>query len=101
MLQYIIPMLILTGARKREVLDARWEDFDYERKLWRIHTTKLGKPRFVPMSDGVIQLLGSVPRHDCVWSFPNPSHKEGLGPQEAGPARAGLFVFGGFDQLQC
>lgn len=72
MLQYIIPMLILTGARKREVLDARWEDFDYERKLWRIHTTKLGKPRFVPMSDGVIQLLGSVPRHDCVWSFPNP-----------------------------
>ena len=72
MLQYIIPMLILTGARKREVLDARWEDFDYERKLWRIHTTKLGKPRFLPMSDGVIQLLDSVPRHDCVWSFPNP-----------------------------
>ena len=72
MLRYIIPMLMLTGARKREVLDARWEDFDYERKLWRIHTTKLGKPRFVPMSDGVIQLLGSVPRHDCVWTFPNP-----------------------------
>jgi len=72
MLQYIVPMLILTGARKREVLDARWEDFDYEHKRWRIHTTKLGKPRFVPMSDGVIQLLDSVPRHDCVWTFPNP-----------------------------
>jgi len=72
MLQYIIPMLILTGARKREVLDARWEDFDYERRLWRIHTTKLGKPRFVPMSEGVINLLGSVPRHDCDWAFPNP-----------------------------
>ena len=72
MLQYIIPMLILTGARKREVLDARWEDFDYERRLWRIHTTKLGKPRFVPMSDGVINLLESVPRHDCEWTFPNP-----------------------------
>lgn len=72
MLQYIIPMLILTGARKREVLDARWEDFDYERRLWRIHTTKLGRPRFVPMSDGVINLLESVPRHDCEWAFPNP-----------------------------
>lgn len=72
MLQFIIPMLILTGARKREVLDARWEDFDYEHKLWRIHTTKIGKPRFVPMSVGVIQLLDSVPRHDCVWTFPNP-----------------------------
>ena len=72
MLQYIIPMLILTGARKREVLDARWEDFDYERRLWRIHTTKLGKPRFVPMSDGVITLLESVPRFGCQWAFPNP-----------------------------
>ena len=72
MLQYIIPMLILTGARKREVLDARWEDFDFERRLWRIHTTKLGKPRFVPMSDGVVKLLESVPRFDCEWAFPNP-----------------------------
>ena len=72
MLQYIIPMLILTGARKREVLDARWEDFDYERRLWRIHTTKLGKPRFVPMSDGVVSLLESVPRYNCEWAFPNP-----------------------------
>lgn len=72
MLQYIIPMLILTGARKREVLDARWEDFDHERRLWRIHTTKLGKPRFVPMSDGVIKLLAETPRYDCEWAFPNP-----------------------------
>ena len=27
-LKYIIPMLLLTGARKREVLDATWSDFD-------------------------------------------------------------------------
>ncbi len=72
MLQFIVPMLILTGARKREVLDARWEDFDLEHRHWRIHTTKLGKPRFVPMSDGVVNLLGSIPRFDCEWVFPNP-----------------------------
>ena len=71
MLQFIVPMLILTGARKREVLDARWEDFDFERRSWRIHTTKLGKPRFVPMSDGVIALLELVPRYECEWVFPN------------------------------
>jgi integrase len=71
MLQFIVPMLILTGARKREVLDARWEDFDFDRRHWRIHTTKLGKPRFVPMSDGVVTLLESVPRFDCAWVFPN------------------------------
>lgn len=73
MLQYIVPMLILTGARKREVLDARWEDFDFERRSWRIHTTKLGRPRHVPLSDGAVSLLQSVPRfNDCIWTFPNP-----------------------------
>lgn len=72
MLQYIVPMLILTGARKREVLDARWEDFDFERRSWRIHTTKLGRPRHVPLSDGVIALLDTIPRFECEWVFPNP-----------------------------
>ena len=73
MLQYIVPMLILTGARKREVLDAHWEDFDFEHRSWRIHTTKLGRPRHVPLSDGAISLLNSAPRFDgCPWTFPNP-----------------------------
>jgi integrase len=44
MLKYIVPMLILTGARKREVLDAKWEDFDVVRKQWRIPMTKTGRP---------------------------------------------------------
>ena len=73
MLQFIVPMLILTGARKREVLDARWEDFDIERRSWRIHTTKLGRPRHVPLSDGAVALLQSMKRFDdCPWAFPNP-----------------------------
>lgn len=74
MLKYIVPMLILTGARKREVLDAKWEDFDLDRRLWRIPTTKLGKPRHVPISDGVMSLLGSVPRvQEVVHVFANPT----------------------------
>lgn len=73
MLQYIIPMLILTGARKREVLDARWEDFDFELSSWRIHTTKLGRPRHVPLSEGAVSLLQSMKRYpECRWTFPNP-----------------------------
>lgn len=73
MLQFIIPMLILTGARKREVLDAKWKDFDFERRLWRIPTTKLGKPRHVPLSDGVLSLLSTMPRNLASdYVFPNP-----------------------------
>ena len=74
MLKFIVPMLILTGARKREVLDAKWEDFDLDRRLWRIPTTKLGKPRHVPISDGVLSLLGSLARvHTVAHVFANPA----------------------------
>ncbi len=57
MLQYIIPMLILTGARKNEVLTAKWEDFNLEQRVWRIPISKSGKARHVPISDGVQYLL--------------------------------------------
>ena len=40
MLKFIVPMLILTGTRKRKVLDSKWTDFDLERRIWRIPTTK-------------------------------------------------------------
>ena len=73
MLQCIIPMLILTGARKREVLDAKWEDFDFVNRRWRIPVTKNGQPRHVPLSDGVLRLMAQVPRDpNCPYVFPNP-----------------------------
>ena len=73
MLQYIIPMLILTGARKNEVLKAKWEDFNIEQRIWRIPLAKSGKARHVPMSDGVLSLLDTVPMHDgCPYVFANP-----------------------------
>lgn len=74
MLRFIVPMLILTGARRREVLNARWEDFDLERRQWRIAVTKTGKPRHVPLSAGAMQVLATVPRPagHSPWVFPNP-----------------------------
>jgi integrase len=73
MLKYIVPMLILTGARKREVLDARWEDFDLGRRAWRIPISKSGKARHVPLSDGALALLATMPRTmECKWAFANP-----------------------------
>jgi integrase len=75
MLQYIIPMLILTGARKNEVLKCRWEDFNFENRVWRIPVTKSGKARHVPISDGVIHLLQSLP-HTCDYVFANPKTRK-------------------------
>ena len=66
-----MPLLILTGARKREVLDAKWTDFDLEQRIWCIPTTKAGKARHVPLSNGVMHLRSTMPR-DSQWVFPNP-----------------------------
>jgi integrase len=72
MLQHIFAFLILTGARRREVLDAKWEDIEVSRRHWRISMTKSGKPRNVPLSEGALRVLELVPRLDnCPWIFPN------------------------------
>ncbi|WP_325167893.1 tyrosine-type recombinase/integrase [Pseudomonas lactis] len=73
--------LIFTGARKREVLNARWEDIDLNRQVWRIAVNKSGKPRYVPLSNSVLQLLADLKLElsdgdslikDSEWLFPNP-----------------------------
>jgi site-specific recombinase XerD len=60
MLQHIVLFLIYTGARKREVLDAKWQDIDWTQKSWRIPKTKSGKIRHVPLSSGALELLESL-----------------------------------------
>lgn len=62
MLPYIVMFLLYTGARKREVLDAKWADVDWARKSWRIPKTKSGKIRHIPLSSGALQLLESLKR---------------------------------------
>ena len=71
MLKYIIPFLLLTGARKTEALTARWIDIDFERRFWRIPVTKNGKVRHVPLSDACNQLLQSIPRLRSFYIFEN------------------------------
>ena len=48
-----------------------------ERRQWRIPTTKAGRPRYVPMSNGVLTLLANVPHDDkCPYVFANPKTKK-------------------------
>lgn len=72
-LQHIVGLLLLTGARVRELLDARWEHVDVERKSWLIPTSKTGKPRHVPLSKAALVIIEALPRFkDCPWLVPNP-----------------------------
>jgi integrase len=73
MMQYIIPLFLLTGMRKRELLDSQWCDIDLERRQWKIPVTKTGNPRFIPISDGVMAILQQLPRPArCPYVLPNP-----------------------------
>lgn len=55
-------LLIETGARKSEVLQARWEDFDLEQALWRIPSPKAGYPQMMPITSSTVELLKGLPR---------------------------------------
>lgn len=77
MLKHIVPMLILTGARKREVLDAKWEDFDVDRHIWRIPNTKSGSARIVPLSDTARDLVTRLSQSKCCdYVFANPNTRK-------------------------
>ena len=75
-LKYIVALLLMLGCRKRELLDARWEDFDLERRTWRIPVSKTGK-RHVPLSSSVVAMLAQLPRWDgCPYVLPNPKSRK-------------------------
>lgn len=72
-LKYIVALLLMLGCRKRELLDAKWEDFDLERRSWRIPLAKSGKSRRVPLSLTAIAVLEKLPRlKGCPYVVPNP-----------------------------
>ena len=54
-----VRLLILTGARKSEVLSAEWPQFDLEKGLWTksAHFTKQHRLHHVPLSLPVMRLL--------------------------------------------
>jgi integrase len=72
-LKYIVGLLLMLGCRKRELLDARWDQFDIERRTWRIPLAKSGKARHVPLSLATIAFLEKLPRWEgCPYVVPNP-----------------------------
>ena len=69
----VVRMLLYTGARKREILDARWEHVDFERKLLVVPRSKSGKARYIALSDAAMGIIEAMPRRSGVpWIFPNP-----------------------------
>jgi len=52
-----LALLVLTGARKQEVLRARWEFVDLDRGVLTVPLAKSGRPRHVPLSPAAARVL--------------------------------------------
>jgi len=70
----IVRLLILTGARKHEVLGATWDQFDLDKGIWtkRAHTTKQKKMEHSPLSPPATAILKKIEKEkrDSLFLFP-------------------------------
>ena len=62
----LFKLLMLTGARKSEVAETRWSEFDLVKKIWTIPADRMkaDAAHVVPLSDDAVALLKSLPRFD-------------------------------------
>lgn len=56
-----IRLLILTGARRNEILTLKWSDVDFECNLIRLQESKTGQ-KTIYLSAPALQVLGEIPR---------------------------------------
>jgi integrase len=73
-----IWLFLLTGARKSEILAARWDHIDWERGELKLDDTKNGKPFYLALSAPAVALLRELPRAPR-----NPFILPGRGPRTA------------------
>lgn len=55
-------LLVATGARRGEVLQACWEDFDLAGAIWRVPSPKAGRPQVIPLHADTVAMLRELPR---------------------------------------
>jgi len=68
----IVKVLLLTGMRKREVMDMKWGDVDLSSGHWKLENNKSGKPRLIRLaSESLTEIRKMLPRQS-EYIFANP-----------------------------
>ncbi|MCC7463446.1 MAG: site-specific integrase [Gammaproteobacteria bacterium] len=60
----LLQFLLLTGVRRRNVLQLLWEDVDLEGRKALHPDTKNGRPHYSPLRARLVELLRQLPRND-------------------------------------
>ena len=53
----IVMLLLITGARKREALNMRWDNVDFLNRILTVPMSKSGRPRYILLADNALALL--------------------------------------------
>lgn len=83
-----VQLLILTGARRSEVFEARWSEFNLADALWTLPPERAKNARVhqIPLSVPAMQLLARMPQQNGQpWLFPA---RGGIGRAASGISRA-------------
>jgi integrase len=80
-----LALLILTGARKQEVLRARWEFVDLDRGVLTVPLSKSGRPRYAPLSPAGVRVLEATENSGQPFRVlkSRPGREAAPGPAEA------------------
>ncbi|OJX11058.1 MAG: hypothetical protein BGO77_01825, partial [Caedibacter sp. 37-49] len=83
----VIRLLLLTGARRNEVLTATWDQFDLERGIWTkpAHATKQNRMEHLPLSLQALEILKNM-QHISHSNFLFPGKISGKPLQEINKA---------------
>lgn len=72
----VVPLLLLTGLRKMELLSARWDQVDLDRAEIRLPETKSGEAQVRLLPSPAVGILRDLPREGSPWVFPSPGNRK-------------------------
>ena len=101
-----ILLLLLTGGRRNEITQAKWEYVNWERRTLLVPLSKSGKPRAIALNGPALALLRAIPRTDNPYIFPSPVNgkpsaslffpwdriRKRAGPEGRAAARSAAFL---------
>jgi integrase len=68
-----IKLLLLTGARRNEITQARWDYVDWQRKTLLVPCSKSGQPRLIQLNSAALEVLRSLTHKPTnAFIFPSP-----------------------------
>lgn len=68
-----IKLLLLTGARRNEITQAKWEYINWDQRTLLVPRSKSGRPRLIRLNSAALAVLSSVQRlENNPFIFPSP-----------------------------